>query len=224
MFVSRLRTAAWHPCAVLTRQPRALNIIATTSRMAVWKSTTKTLKGTPSTKSWRSFRTIPRIDACSFFLLDATGSRAAWLYGRPVTACRCAGDSIFTIPHLPGMWITIRLPAASPLRFFIPGLRPLFVQHPAVVFFYRPPLVRRGQAIFAPGTCASAVRNGFPEAVRIAFETLDGPNKVRYIRHGGAFGFIFSFFGTPIRKSRIRSLRSHRTVCRPEWPAATPSF
>jgi len=47
---------------------------------------------------------------------------------------------------------------------------------------------------------------------------------VGYIRHGGAFGFIFSFFEAPIRKSRIRSLRFHWTVCGPQGPAATPSF
>jgi hypothetical protein len=42
---------------------------------------------------------------------------------------------------------------------------------------------------------------------------------VWYIRHGGTFGYIFSFFEAPIRNSRIRSLRSHRTVCGPERPA-----
>jgi hypothetical protein len=139
-------------------------------------------------------------------------------------ACRCAGDSFFTIAHLPAMSFTVRIAAALPLRFFIPGLQSLFVQNPAGVFFCHPTLFCQDQAIFAPGTCAAAIRNDFPEAVPIAFDTLDGPNKVWYIQHGGRFGFIFFFFGAPIRKPRIRSLRSHRTVCGPERPAATPSF
>jgi hypothetical protein len=122
------------------------------------------------------------------------------------------------------MSITVRIAAASPLRLSIPGLQPLFVHNPAGAFLGHRTLFCRNKAIFAPGTCAAAIRNGFPEAVRIAFETLDGPNKVGYIRHGGAFRLIFFFFGAPIRKPRIRSLRSHRTVCGPERPAATPSF
>jgi hypothetical protein len=122
------------------------------------------------------------------------------------------------------MSIRVRILAASPLRFSFPGLQPLFVKHPAVVFIIRPTLFRQGRAIFAPGTCAAAIRNGFPETVRIALEALDGSNKVRYIRHGGAFEFSFSFFKAPIRKFRIRSLRFHWTVCGPGRPAATPSF
>ena len=112
---------------------------------------------------------------------------------------------------------TGKLAAASPLRFSLPGLQPLVVPRPAVIFFHRRTIVRQGQAIFAPGTGTAAIRNGLPEAIRNAFETLDGPNKVRHIRPGGAFGLVFPFFGAPIRNSRIRSLRFHWSV----WPAET---
>lgn len=181
--------------------------------MAAWQSTTNTLKGIPSTKSRRPFRAIPRIDASSVFLLDATGSRAAWSCDRFVMAFRCAGDSLFTIPHLPTMSTTVSLWHIT-AALFSSRLQPLFVQRPAVVFFHRRTIVRQGQTIFTPGTCTAAIRNGFPEAIRNAFETLDGPNKVRHIRYGGAIGLLFPFIGAPIRNSRIRSLPSHWTVMR----------
>jgi len=217
-------TAAWQPCAMLTRQPRALNIIATTSRMAAWRSTTKTLKAMPSIKSCRSFWADLRIDAGPVFFHSVSVSRAAWSCNRPVRASRCADDWFFTIPLLLSMSTIGRLAVASPLRISLPGLQPFFVQHPALAFINRPIFFRQRKAISTPWTCAAAIRNGFPEAVRMAFEALDGPNKVRYIRHGGGFGFIFSFFKAPIRKTRIRSLCSHRTICGPERSAATPSF
>jgi hypothetical protein len=118
----------------------------------------------------------------------------------------------------------IKLAAALPLRFSLPGLRPLVVQHPTVIFFHRRTRVCQGEAIFAPGTGTAAIRIDFPEAVRHAFETLDGPNKVRHIRHGGAFGLMFPFFGAPIRNSWFRSLRFHWSFGGPKRPAATPSF
>jgi hypothetical protein len=119
---------------------------------------------------------------------------------------------------------TLKLAAASPLRFSLPDLQPIVVPRPAGIFFHRRTIVRQGQAICAPGTGTAAIRNGFPEAVRNAFETLDGPNKVRHIQPGGAFGLVFPFFGAPIRNSRIRSLLFHWSVGGSERPAATPSF
>jgi hypothetical protein len=139
-------------------------------------------------------------------------------------ACRCAGDWFFTIPHLPGMSTPEKLAAATPRRFSLPGPQPSSIRYPAVFFFCRPILFRQGQAIFTPGTCEAANRIGGPETVRIAIQTLDGPNKVWYIRHAGAFGLMFSFFEAPIRKSGIPSLRFHWTVCGPQQPAASPSF
>ena len=139
----RLWTAAWQSCAVLTRQPRALNIIATTSRIAAWKSTTKTLKGMPSTKSCRSFEVVLRIDASSLFLLDATGSRAAWSYSRPVTACRCAGDLFFTIPHLPGISTTASLWPHHRCDFLFPAFSRYSSSTPLSSFFTARPFSAR---------------------------------------------------------------------------------
>jgi hypothetical protein len=137
---------------------------------------------------------------------------------------RCTGDLLFTIPHLPGGSITERLAAALSQRFSLTGPQPSFIQYLAVFFFCRPTLSRQGQAIFTPGTYGAAIRIGGPETVRIAIQTLDGPNKVWHIRYAGTFGLMFSFFEAPIRKSGICSLRFHWTVCGPQQPAATPSF
>jgi hypothetical protein len=131
---------------------------------------------------------------------------------------------VFYHPAAPRNVDPEKLAAAAPRRFSLFSLQPSFIQYLAVFFFGRPTLFRQGQAIFTPGACAAAIRISGPEAVRIAFEALNGPNEVGYIRHGGAFGCIFSFFEAPIRKSRIRSLRFHSNFCGPGRPAATPSF
>ena len=108
--------------------------------------------------------------------------------------------------------------------FLFPGLQPSFTPYPAVVFFTVRPHFRQGPAIFTPGTCVAAPRIGGPETVGMAIQTLDGPNKVGYIRHAGAIGFMFSIFEAPIRKSRILSLRFHWPVCGLQLSAPAPSF